>query len=199
MGSTSVPGEPINQYALVTYLPAELGVYLDQVRKELVSSCQARSHLSILPPRPLGVPPSQAEAQIERMMRKTEPFVVKVGQVEVFPLTGVIYLELESGQKQVEALHASLNAEAFLFDEPYPFHPHITLAQNFLPCESPRCLELARQRWAEYAGPREFLLDQLVFVQNSCMNCWRDLRTYSLDGMPQIPPAYQPVRISRTF
>ncbi len=199
MGSTSVPGEPINQYALVTYLPAELGAYLDQLRKELVTSCQARSHLSLLPPRPLSVPPAQAEAQVERFSRRMQPVVVKVGKVEVFPLTGVIYLELESGQKEVESMHASLNAEAFSFDEPYPFHPHITLAQNFLPSESPQCLDLARQRWNEYTGPREFLLDRVVFVQNSCTNCWRDIRTFPLEGMPEMPPVMQPVRVSRNY
>lgn len=199
MGSTSVPGEPINQYALVTYLPAELGAYLDQLRKELVTSCQARSHLSILPPRPLSVTSSQAETQIERFSRRMQPVVVKVGSVQVFPLTGVIYLELQSGQEQVESMHASLNSEAFSFEEVYPFHPHITLAQNFLPAESPRCLDLARQRWEEYTGPREFLLDRVVFVQNTCTNCWRDLRTFALEGMPQMPPVLQPVRMDRTF
>jgi 2'-5' RNA ligase len=199
MGSTSVPGEPINQYALVTYLPAELGAYLDQLRKELVTSCQARSHLSILPPRPLAVPINQAESQLDRFARRMQPTVIKVGNVEVFPLTGVIYLELQSGQQQIESMHASLNSEAFAFDEPYPFHPHITLAQNFLPCDSPRCLDLGRQRWAEYTGPREFLLDRVVFVQNSCTNCWSDLRTFKLEGMPDMPPVMQPVRVSRNY
>jgi hypothetical protein len=193
MGSYSAPGEPINQFALVTYLPDEIGVYLDQVRKELVPSCQARSHLSILPPRPLAVPLDQAGQQIENLTCQTQPFVIKVGEVKVFPLTGVIYLEIESGAEQVESLHASLNREAFAFDEPYPFHPHITLAQNFPVEEGSQCLENALAKWRNFPGRREFLLDRLVFVQNSCNNCWRDLRTYPLLAMPPLQPVLQPV------
>lgn len=198
MGSHSVPGEPINQFALVTYLPDEIGMYLDQVRRELVPSCQARSHLSILPPRPLIVGKEMAEAQLDDMSRCSQPFVVKVGDVKVFPLTGVIYLEIESGFQQVETLHASLNREAFAFAEPYPFHPHITLAQNFPVEESADCLNNAIARWRDYPGRREFLLDRLVFVQNTCNNCWQDLRTFPLQGMPPLHPVFAPVRVGRT-
>jgi 2'-5' RNA ligase len=199
MGSPSVPGEPINQYALVTYLPEELGAFLDQVRKELVPACQARSHLSILPPRSLAVPAEQAEMQVQLLSRHVQPFVVRVGAVEVFPITGVIYLELEAGKEAVETLHASLNLGAFSFPEPYPFHPHITLAQNFPVDAGLGCLDQARDKWAGYQGRREFLLDRVVFVQNSNTNCWKDLRTFPLQGMPQMTPHVAAESVIRTF
>ncbi len=199
MGSCSAPGEPINQYALVTYLPDELGAYLDQARRDLVPACQARSHLSILPPRSLALPASQAEAEIKYVSHISQPFVVKVGQVAVFPLTGVIYLELEAGQNEITKLHATLNAGAFSFQEPYPFHPHITLAQNFDLSTSAERMEYARRQWATYKGRREFLLDRLVFVQNTNQNCWMDLRAFELRGLPLSAPLEPVFSASQTF
>jgi len=194
MGSCSVPEEPINQYALVTYLPDELGAFLDQMRRDLVANCKARSHLSLLPPRALQVTPHIAEAQIQHMSLTAQPFAVKIGGVAVFPRTSVVYLELECGKTEIEGLHQQLAMEALQFDEPYPFHPHVTLAQNFDLETAAERLEQARQRWQSYRGPREFLLDRVVFVQNSANNCWIDLRSFSLKGLPvAAAPPTQPL------
>ena len=200
MGSCSVPCEPINQYALVTYLPDELGSFLDQMRRDLVEACNARSHLSLLPPRALKGTVSQAEAQIVHTADLAQPFVVKIGGVVMFPKTSVIYLELEAGQAELDVLHRKFSAEALEFDEPFPFHPHITLAQNFdLGTVSER-LEVARTRWNSYTGSREFLLDRIVFVQNTENNCWIDLRSFSLRGLPHGTPRQTPEsHLSQTF
>ena len=199
MGSCSVPSEPINQYALVTYLPDEQGCYLDQLRRDLVAQCNARSHLSLLPPRPLQAPSFEAESQIQHTSRMTQPFVVAVGGVSVFPKTSVIYLELNSGQGDLAKLHDQLSAGALAFDEPFPFHPHITLAQNFDSETLAERLALAQERWAAYRGPREFLLDRLVFVQNSENNCWMDLRAFELLGLPTAPGIAPAAQLSRTY
>ncbi len=187
MGSCSAPVEPINQFALVTYLPDELGHYLDQLRRDLVTQCTARSHLSLLPPRPISVTSAAAENQILNVSRIAQPFVVKIGNVAIFPQTSVIYLELLSGQRQIADLHDQLSTGAFEFNEPYPFHPHITLAQNFGIETVKERYEQAVAAWEAYTGPREFLLDNVVFVQNSVTNCWADLRQFSLLGLPGGP------------
>jgi 2'-5' RNA ligase len=194
MGSCSVPSEPINQYALVTYLPDELGSFLDQLRRDI-----ARSHLSLLPPRPLHSPAFEAESQIQHMSRVTQPFVVGIGDVCVFPKTSVIYLELSSGQGDLAKLHDQLSTGALSFDEPFPFHPHVTLAQNFAPETLASRVSLAQERWAAYRGPKEFLLDRVVFVQNSDNNCWRDLRQFELLGLPTAPGISPAVQLSRTY
>lgn len=199
MGCCSVPGEPINQYALVTYLPDELGCFLDQLRRDLVAQCNARSHLSLLPPRPLLVSPAEAESQILSLSRMTQPFVVRIDGVGVFPKTSVVYLELSAGMHELSNLHDRLAVGAFEFNEPYPFHPHITLAQNFEAETVEERLELAKRKWREYTGPREFLLDRLVFVQNSASNCWMDLKAFSLLGLPSAPARSQSTQLSQTY
>jgi hypothetical protein len=72
-------------------------------------------------------------------------------------------------------MHDSLNSGALLYNEPYFYHPHITLAQGF---SEDRILELrdrAMRRWAEYAGRRHFDVDVITFVQNTAANRWQDL------------------------
>lgn len=199
MGSCSVPCEPINQYALVTYLPDELGCFLDQLRRDLVARCNARSHLSLLPPRPLLVSSSLAESQILSVSRRSQPFVVRIGEVCVFPKTSVVYLELTAGQAELSSMHDQLATDAFEFEEPFPFHPHITLAQNFEIETVEQRLEAARASWAAYSGPREFLLDRLVFVQNSSTNCWMDLRSFPLLGLPTAPHLVPAEQLIQTY
>ncbi len=199
MGSCSVPGEPINQYALVTYLPDELGFFLDQMRRDLVAQCNARSHLSLLPPRCLQVPPHEAESQIQHLCMNAEPFVVGISGVSVFPQTSVVYLELSSGEMELSRLHDELSRGALSYNEPFPFHPHITLAQNFDPASVEERFQLAQQRWADYRGPREFLLDRVVFVQNSANNCWMDLKSFQLMGLPKAPGLVPAPVLSRRY
>ncbi len=199
MGSCSALNEPINQFALVTYLPGELGCYLDQLRRELVSQCNARSHISLLPPRSLQLPSYIASSQIETMCLKIQPFVVKIADLSVFPKTSVIYLEVEEGQQELENLHRSFNSGALAFDEPYTFHPHITLAQNFEALAVEERLEQARLAWKAYSGPREFLLDRVVFVQNSSNNCWTDLKSFALRSFPAAPSLAALPEFSRTY
>ena len=43
----------INSFALVSYFSGPLAEYLTRLRRELVPDCEARAHLTILPPRPI--------------------------------------------------------------------------------------------------------------------------------------------------
>ena len=48
------PEQRLNIYALVIYVPAPLGRFLDDLRRELVPTYKPRAHVSVLPPRPLA-------------------------------------------------------------------------------------------------------------------------------------------------
>ena len=45
--------ERLNVFALVVYIPGPLGVFLDELRRELVPHYNPHAHVSVLPPRPL--------------------------------------------------------------------------------------------------------------------------------------------------
>jgi hypothetical protein len=38
-----------------------------------------------------------------------------------------------------------------------------------------QALEIARERWAQYAGSRRILLERLTFVREEAPHCWTDL------------------------
>ena len=120
-------------YALVSYIPEPLGKFLDDLRLELMPGCTPHAHVSLLPPRPLDADWHVASEHARSLLELSEPFEVEFTRPAVFPVTGVIYLEVGEGQDQLQRLHRSLNAGAVAFDEPFPYHPHATLAQGVTP------------------------------------------------------------------
>jgi 2'-5' RNA ligase len=182
-GRAPVGGERQNLFALVIYIPDPLGQFLDDLRRELVPHCNPHAHVSVLPPRSLAVPWDQASEQARALTEGWAPFEIELAGIEVFPATQVIYIEVGRGAAEMRRLHAAMNSGALDWKEPFAYHPHITLAQDF-PHE--RVLELteaARKRWAEYRGPRTFRAERAMFVQNVGDNCWADLAEYSLGAV----------------
>ena len=171
----------INLFALVTYIPNPLGEFLDGLRKELVPSCSLRSHVSILPPRPLIHPEQEARDQIEKECRRTPRFRIEAGEIRVFPVTNVIYIEVATGQHELRQMHDSLSSEALEYKEPYFYHPHITIAQQLPDDLIGESNELAKRRWAEYRHERGFDVEAITFVQNTNVNCWVDLSEMRLE------------------
>ena len=180
MPCSAAEGERINSFAVVCYVPDPLGAFLDQLRRDLVPGCIARSHVTILPPRELVVEEPQAAQSLHAGLRHAASSRLDLGAVEVFEGTSVIYLGLRSGTATLEHLHDILNTGDLWFNEPYRYHPHITLAQNFDPTRLAELSAIARGRWSEWSGARWFDLDVLTFVQNTLGNRWLDLEEIRL-------------------
>ena len=175
------PADRINSFALVCYIAGPLGFFLNELRSELVPESLAQAHVSVLPPRELDSE-NVAEAQLARTFPTVAPFRVEVTGIEVFESTGVIYVGIGAGWTELKRLHDILNADALQFQECFEYRPHVTLAQGFPLDELPALSEIAGRRWAEYSGPRCFLLDRLIFVQNTARNSWMDLEQFAFQG-----------------
>jgi len=173
----------LNCYALVTYIPDPLGRFLDDLRKELVPGSNPHAHVTLLPPRPLQSE-QLAWEQIVDFTGHLPAFDLQISDVAVFPKTNVIYLEVGIGREQLLAIHEGMNQAALHFTEPFPYHPHITLAQELGPEAVPAAAEIARQRWQDFRNDRWFAVDNLTFVQNSECNIWTDLGTVQLVRQP---------------
>jgi 2'-5' RNA ligase len=178
------PEERLNVFALVVYIPGPLGTFLDDLRRELVPSYNPHAHVSLLPPRPLAVDWRLASGEARALADRWAPFDIELTGIEVFPVTDVIYIEVGAGAAELRRMHEALNAGALKFQDPFPYHPHITLAQELPDDRVAATGELARRRWREYRGPRGFRVEQAVFVQNTLNDCWIDLAEYSLTGTP---------------
>lgn len=167
-------------YAVVAYIPEPLGSFLNELRAALVPGCTLRSHLTILPPRRLTAPPEALSAELDRLARQQSAFEVSLGGIETFDSTGVIYLALASGREQVEQLHAALNHGVLFAEDQFPFHPHVTIAQNLGVLPFDEVLGRARRQWQECSLPRQFVVSELTLVRNADPGTWTDLSVHSL-------------------
>jgi 2'-5' RNA ligase len=165
----------INSFALVSYIPEPLAGFLDRLRQELVPNCFLRAHVTILPPRPISSSPEAAWETIRTLAPRFGPFDVEMTHVEVFPVSDVIYIGIGSGRGDLERLHAEFNGNGLTFSEPYPYHPHITLAQELKGDEVDELARVARMRWADSTVPKTFRVEEVFFVQNTRRKQWLDL------------------------
>jgi 2'-5' RNA ligase len=165
----------INSFALVSYIPEPLAGFLDRLRQELVPNCFLRAHVTILPPRPISASPEDAWKIIKGVAPKLSPFEVELNGVKVFPVSDVIYVQLSVGSEELRLMHAAMNVGGLYFQEPFPYHPHITLAQDLKPDELDELVSVARARWVECSFPKTFSVEKIVFVQNTRRNEWLDL------------------------
>ena len=183
-GLSRVPAEQrLNVFALVIYIPDPLGRFLDDLRTELVPGCNPHAHVSVLPPRPLAVDWQVASEQVKECAGNWTPFDIVLDQIRIFPVTNVIYLELAKGADEMFRIHDAMNSGALEFDEPFVYHPHITLAQEIPPAEVANVNRRAHELWDAYTGPRSFRADRTAFVQNTLGNSWIDLAEFSLGGV----------------
>ena len=175
--------ERLNVFALVIYIPDPLGRFLDELRQGLVPSYNPHAHVSVLPPRPLTVDWSVAAGQVRSLTGAWAPFEIELTDIGIFPLTDVIYIQLGAGAAELSRIHTAMNSGSLGFHEPFPYHPHVTLAQEIPAGEVDSVCETAVERWRDYRGPRTFRADRAVFVQNTLQNCWIDLAEYSLGAV----------------
>jgi 2'-5' RNA ligase len=167
-------------YALVNYIPDPMGAYLNELRAELVPGCKLRSHVTLLPPRELASPPEVLIGELEKRAPFLHSFNVTIGDIEIFESTGVIYLGLRNGQHELLEMHRNLSGGIFSYEEPFEFHPHITLAQEIPADRLQECLNHAHARWHAWFHDRSFPVMNLTFVRNVNAIRWDTLSEHVL-------------------
>src|SRR5579864_1120505 len=174
----------INLFALVVYIPDPLAKFLDDLRTELVPACMPRAHVTMLPPRPLANSPAAAIDQARAVVADFAPFDIEIGEVEIFPTTDVIYLGIRKGERELREVYRALNSGPLEFQEAFPYHPHVTLAQG-LPHDQVTPLHaLARKQWAAFRHSRRLRAERACFVQSKADCTWVDLAEFILGGVP---------------
>jgi 2'-5' RNA ligase len=127
------------------------------------------------------VPVPEAEDFLRQRVRDFAPVEIHLPGIRVFEQTRVVYLELGAGAGELSEMHRELNSGPLAHAEPFSYHPHITLAQNFGPETLAEMREAAEARWSE-APSHRFLVDTLTLVQNTVENRWIDLADCALRG-----------------
>ncbi len=172
----------INSFALVSYISGALGEFLDRLREELVTGCNPHAHVTLLPPRPLASDLRTNIASIEAGLDPFAPFRVEISGIDTFKESNVVYAGIGRGHEELLKIYKALNIGGLAFEELFPYHPHITLAQGLDPADTSAVRDLASRRWEESAPAQSFMVETLTFVQKTAMDCWVDLSEYELNG-----------------
>jgi 2'-5' RNA ligase len=172
------------RYALVAYVKSPVGEFVENLRRELHPALpHLAAHLTLLPPRPLQGTENAALQLLGRICGHAVPFEVTLGSMESFaPATPTVYIRVAHAAVRLQELHDQLNTQALAFAEEWPYTPHLTIVKMPTEPEAEQALEIARERWQNYAGSRRILLDRLTFVREEAQNHWIDLAPVLLGG-----------------
>ena len=165
------------RYALVAYVKSDAGEFAERLARELhPQSFHLSAHITLLPPRTLPKGESAALRRIEEICGQSAPFEVTLGEVQTFlPTTPTVYIRVAQAAAHMCDLHRRLNGDALAYQEEWPYVPHLTIAKVDTEAEALAAAELARRRWAAFAGSRVVRLEQLTFVREESLNKWIDL------------------------
>jgi 2'-5' RNA ligase len=170
-------------FALVSYVPEPLGPFLDQLRLSLPGAEFPQAHITLLPPRPLAVTIQAASRHAQSVLNRFSAFDVELSAVRKFPETNVLYLDLTEGGETVRDLHEALNSGDLHYQEPFEFHPHLTL------CGPVPDLGAAQQEaeiaWRSFLVPRRFAVQEIVGLwasSNGIGLSWQRIWSYNLQA-----------------
>ena len=170
-----------SRYALVTYVRNPIGEVVETLRRELhPTAVHLEAHLTILPPRELKGTESAALEFLEEVCSQVVPFTVALGEMKTFlPKTPTVYIEVQQAASHLRELHDQLCGRGLNCEESWPYTPHLTILKAERDEEARAAYEIARERWAKYAGTRQVYVEELVFVREND-GAWQDVASVPL-------------------
>jgi len=187
-------------FALVAYVPEPLASFLYEMRRNLSGAPCPQPHVTVLPPRPLRIPPESACRSAQKTLQLQSQFEVELSQICYFANTNTLYLDINDGAPELHALHDSLNHGDLYYQEEYPFRPHLTVAGLVNPLHLPAVLQQAEAEWNTGACSPRFLLSEVVcLLQPSgySKGNWQRLWSMRLNPMPTTTTS-SPAKFSAT-
>lgn len=170
-----------SRYALVAYVHHPVGQFVEELRRELHPVMpHMPAHLTILPPRQLAGPLQAALDFLEEACSRVVPFDVEMGDVQTFlPTTPTVFIQVKRAAYRMRELHDQLCVHALNCPEAWPYVPHMTILKTELDEQALEATVMARDRWAEYQGPRTIHVDELMFVRETD-GVWQDVARFPL-------------------
>ena len=158
---------PSPRYALVTYLRNPIGEFVENLRQELHPTTEhMKAHLTILPPRELTGSEEDAVEFLANVCARVIPFTVELGDVETFlPTTATVFIQVKRAAYRMRELHDQMCSRGLGCAEVWPYIPHLTILKTENDAEAQSAYEIARQKWAQFSGRRDVLVEKLMFVK----------------------------------
>ena len=172
---------PERRYALVAYVRDPVGQFVEDLRRELHPELpHMAAHVTILPPRPLHGSEAAALEFLEEACSRIVPFDVELGEVETFlPATPTIFIQVKRAAYRIRELHDQLDSAALCCAEEWPYMPHLTIVKMEWEQPAREALEIAKQRWEQFAGRRQVHVSELMFVREEDGH-WQDVASIPL-------------------
>jgi len=172
------------RYALVAYVKSPVGEFVENLRRDLHPDLpHLAAHITLLPPRFLQGSESEALQMLAAICGQAEPFEVTLGNIQTFiPGTPTVYIRVVFGAARLQESHDQLNKQILACAEEWTYIPHLTIVKTATLAAAEKALEISRERWRQYCGPRRILLDRLTFVREDEGDSWVDLAPVPLGG-----------------
>ncbi|HZS56388.1 MAG TPA: 2'-5' RNA ligase family protein [Bryobacteraceae bacterium] len=200
MNDRYVEGQDL--FTLVTYTPEPLRRWLVDLRRLLPVEANSQPHITILPPRPLTMPVEEARQKLTSVLARWTAFEIELTGVEVFPGTNVLYLDVRAGSEFLSRLHAELNQGSFAYQEPFPFHPHVTVGGPVPKQDLAFISRKAGEAWKSSLRNFRFKIQEIAFVSiaaHGIRGDWRRLWVHGLAGVEAYEQLARAAITNQTF
>jgi 2'-5' RNA ligase len=175
-------------FALVSYIQDPQKSFLESLRQSIPGKPLAPVHITVLPPRPLGLPVEEVCQRVEDVTGGLSAFEAELSEVRHFSETDFLYLDIAEGYAELCNVHTRLNAGELRHPEVYEYRPHLTLGGPV----PPEALQTAQKRteteWKSSACPRRVKIEELVCLWMSAEgeHEWERCASFRLTGADSI-------------
>ena len=140
---------------------------------------QVPAHLTLLGPTVIDADQLPTiDSYLESIATAQPPFVVRLRGAGTFrPVTEVVYVEVAEGAAVCRQLAAAMQAAPGITAARFPYHPHVTVAQNV----SADALDAVTADLADFDA--EFTVPAFTLFEHATAGSWRPDREYQLGGL----------------
>ncbi|MBQ1025112.1 2'-5' RNA ligase family protein [Micromonospora sp. C95] len=167
------------QIGIAVDIPAPWGGLLTRRRLEAGDPNAVPAHVTLLGPTEIPVTALPAvERHLTQVAAAHLPFSLHLRGTGTFrPVTQVVFVAVAAGISECELLAAAINAAPQLRRElRFPYHPHVTVAQDV----APEALDKAYEDLADFSAM--FEVDHFTLFSHSGQARWQPRRDFRLGG-----------------
>lgn len=142
-----------------------------------------RPHLTLLGPTEVPVGDERIGRHLAAVAAHTAPFTLWLRGTGTFrPVTPVVYVAVAGGGAQCERLAARIRSGPLRCEQRFPYHPHVTVAQEV----SPEALDLAYTEMSRFSA--RFRVEKFASHVREPDGRWHIEREFPLTGSPAPAP-----------
>ncbi|MEU4478492.1 2'-5' RNA ligase family protein [Micromonospora sp. NPDC023966] len=167
------------QIGIAVDIPEPWGGMLTRRRIEAGDPQAVPAHVTLLGPTEIPVRALPAvEEHLARVAATHLPFTLHLRGTGTFrPVTQVVFVAVAAGISECELLAAAINAAPELHREArFPYHPHVTVAQDV----PPEVLDKAYEDLADFSAL--FEVEAFTLFSHSGATRWQPRRDFRLGG-----------------